>query len=155
MYRVNISAPNLMSVCVNEFHDGGPVGSVYHKYSREGLVFHNVFELLQHMEYVMDYCRYPQPSTRIRTFGNKEYQYQEKKKVELMVNADGIMEKSGELATFVIHVKYRQNSTWQGDIFWTEKQEKRNFRSALEMLKLIDGALDQAEDDELEGETEE
>lgn len=72
-----------------------------------------------------------------------------------MVNADGIMEKSGELATFVIHVKYRQNSTWQGDIFWTEKQEKRNFRSALEMLKLIDGALDQAEDDELEGETEE
>ena len=72
-----------------------------------------------------------------------------------MVNADEIMEKSGELATFVIHIKYRQNSTWQGDIFWTEKQEKRNFRSALELLKLIDGALDQTEDEEQSEETEE
>ena len=154
MYRVNISALNLMSVCVNGFQDGGLVGSVYHKYSREGMNFRNVFELLQHMEYVMDYCRYPQSSTRTRAFGENTIQYQEKKKVEMVVNADEIMEKSGELATFVIHVKYRQNSTWQGDIFWTEKQEKRNFRSALELLKLIDGALDQTEDEELDKEEE-
>ena len=63
-----------------------------------------------------------------------------------MAKAEEILEKSGELATFVIHVKYRQNSTWQGDIFWAEKQEKVYFRSALEMLKLIDSALDQTEE---------
>ena len=59
-----------------------------------------------------------------------------------MVDGNELMEKRGGLATFVIHVRYRQNSTWQGDIFWAEKQEKVFFRSVLEMLKLIDNALD-------------
>ena len=146
MYRVNISAPNLMSVCINDLHEECPVGYVYHKYSREGLEFRNVFDLIQQMEKVMDLCQYPQRSTRTRKFGSNDYQYQEKKKVEPMAKAEEILEKSGELATFVIHVKYRQNSTWQGDIFWAEKQEKVYFRSALEMLKLIDSALDQTEE---------
>ena len=146
MYHVNISAPNLLSVCVNELRDGCPAGYLYNKYSQEPMEFRNVFDLMQLMEKTMDYCQYPQCATRQRMFGETEVQYREKKKVEQMVKADEIMEKSGELATFVIHVKYRQNSTWQGDIFWAEKQEKVNFRSALEMLKLIDSALDQTEE---------
>ena len=152
VYRVNISAPNLMSVCINELRGGCPVGYLYNKYNLEPLAFQNVFDLMTLMEQTMDYCQYPQSTTRQRAFGNTGVQNREKKKVEPMVNADEIMEKSGELATFVIHVKYRQNSTWQGDIFWAEKQEKVNFRSALEMLKLIDSALDQTED---EGQSEE
>jgi hypothetical protein len=39
----------------------------------------------------------------------------------------------------------RQNSTWQGSIVWVEKQTEQYFRSALEMLKLIDEALLQNE----------
>lgn len=154
MYRVNISAPDLMSVCVNELHEDCPVGYVYHKYSREGLAFRNVFDLIRQMEKIMDLCQYPQRSTRPRKFGSNTYQYQERKKVDAMVRAEEILERSGELATFVIHVKYRQNSTWQGDIFWAEKQEKIYFRSALEMLKLIDSALgptDESEQSEIIG----
>ena len=43
--------------------------------------------------------------------------------------------------TFEISVKFTQNSTWQGQILWIEKNQKQNFRSALEMLKLMDEAL--------------
>jgi len=43
--------------------------------------------------------------------------------------------------TFEINVKFMQNSTWQGQIHWVEKNKKQNFRSALEMLKLMDEAL--------------
>jgi len=43
--------------------------------------------------------------------------------------------------TFEISVKFMQNSTWQGQIHWVEKNQKQNFRSALEMLKLMDEAL--------------
>jgi len=43
--------------------------------------------------------------------------------------------------TFEITVKFMQNSTWQGQIHWIEKNQKQNFRSALEMLKLMDEAL--------------
>ena len=43
--------------------------------------------------------------------------------------------------TFQISVKFMQNSTWQGEILWVEKNQRQNFRSALEMLKLMDEAL--------------
>ena len=43
--------------------------------------------------------------------------------------------------TFEISVKFMQNSTWQGQIHWVEKDQKQNFRSALEMIKLMDEAL--------------
>lgn len=44
--------------------------------------------------------------------------------------------------TFIIKIINKQNSTWQGSITWVEKQKTQNFRSALEMLKMIDEVLD-------------
>jgi len=44
-------------------------------------------------------------------------------------------------ATFEISVKFQQNSTWQGQILWAEKNMKQSFRSVLEMLRLMDEAL--------------
>ena len=43
--------------------------------------------------------------------------------------------------TFEVSVKFLQNATWQGHIHWVEKDSKQNFRSVLEMLKLMDEAL--------------
>ena len=48
-------------------------------------------------------------------------------------------------ASFVVHVKYRQNATWQGSITWTDKNVTRNFRSAFEMLKLMDDAVQESD----------
>ena len=39
----------------------------------------------------------------------------------------------------------RQNATWQGSISWTEKGVTKHFRSALELLKLIDSAIEGSE----------
>ena len=44
--------------------------------------------------------------------------------------------------SFVIEVKSRENYTWQGTITWVEGQKKENFRSALEMLRLIDSTIE-------------
>jgi len=43
--------------------------------------------------------------------------------------------------TFEISVRFQQNATWQGVIHWIEKNQKQNFRSTLEMLKLMDEAI--------------
>lgn len=51
----------------------------------------------------------------------------------------------GRPATFTIQIQYRENATWQGRILWVEEKRSSYFRSALEMLKMIDSALDQAE----------
>ena len=62
-----------------------------------------------------------------------------------MKSTDEILNETGKKATFVVNVQYRQNATWQGKVMWAEAGKSCNFRSALELLKLIDGALDEAE----------
>lgn len=47
--------------------------------------------------------------------------------------------------TFLLNIYDRQNATWQGTISWVDKNEKQQFRSALELIKLIESALDEAE----------
>ena len=142
MYRVNGSAPDLVCVCVDRIKDGSPMGRLYDKYVPGGTEFVDAYDLLLKIEATVQACNYPQSTTIYRTFGREPAWRTEKKKVKQLVDGNELMEKRGGLATFVIHVRYRQNSTWQGDIFWAEKQEKVFFRSVLEMLKLIDNALD-------------
>ena len=43
--------------------------------------------------------------------------------------------------SFLIVVKDNQQETWQGTIEWVEQNRKQSLRSALEMIKLIDSAL--------------
>ena len=43
--------------------------------------------------------------------------------------------------TFLFNVLNDLHGTWQGSILWAEGKKEQNFRSALEMLKLIDNAL--------------
>ena len=51
----------------------------------------------------------------------------------------------GRKASFIVRVTSRQNATWQGSISWTEKGLTKHFRSALELLKLIDSAIEGSE----------
>ena len=44
--------------------------------------------------------------------------------------------------TFRIRIKGRQNATWQGTVIWTDTGEMKSFRSAMELMKLIDSTLD-------------
>ena len=42
---------------------------------------------------------------------------------------------------FVIQIDRCENATWQGSILWTEKNITQQFRSALELIRLIDSAV--------------
>lgn len=46
------------------------------------------------------------------------------------------------MGTFVVKILDRQNSTWQGSVTWADRQRVKYFRSALELLKMIDGAFE-------------
>ena len=63
------------------------------------------------------------------------------KKVQSAVE---MTEHKGDLATFVVHVQYRQNATWQGKVVWTDTKQESHFRSALELVKLMDNAMTSA-----------
>lgn len=44
--------------------------------------------------------------------------------------------------SFMVVIKDSQNGTWQGTVEWIDKNKKECFRSLLEMIKLIDSALE-------------
>jgi hypothetical protein len=44
--------------------------------------------------------------------------------------------------TFIIKVENHANSTWQGEVIWAEKNKAEKFRSALELFKLMNGAME-------------
>lgn len=61
------------------------------------------------------------------------------KEEKAVVTKEETMNKhQGEKATFVVRIQYRQNASWQGQVTWAEKNKTVPFRSALELLKLID-----------------
>lgn len=44
-------------------------------------------------------------------------------------------------STFIVQILYQQNSTWQGTVKWVEAQKSQQFRSALELIRLLDNAV--------------
>ena len=140
--NVNISAPNLAVVCIDQVKEESYVGRLYHKYTVESLGFHNVEQLLLLIEQLCDKSGYPQSTTKKRTF-QPDTKNTSREEASQVANIDLMLEEKGSMATFIVHVKYRQHSTWQGEVVWAEKNEKRTFRSALELLKLIDNALEE------------
>lgn len=45
-------------------------------------------------------------------------------------------------------VLYQQNNTWQGEVLWAERNERQNFRSTLELMRLMDSALEEHKGEE-------
>ena len=48
--------------------------------------------------------------------------------------------------TFVVHVNKCENETWQGQVTWADRDEKLSFRSAMELVGIIDAALEAEEE---------
>ena len=138
-YPINISAPNLVNVCVDESLDGEIAGRLYHGYQKGPLMFSNLVQLLRTMEKFFDDIQFPQSSTRSRSFYASDTQNREKK--QRVTDQNDIVSQKGKKGTFIITVKFRQNSTWQGELFWIERGEKQKFSSTLDLIKIIDGDL--------------
>ena len=45
-----------------------------------------------------------------------------------------------EKPAFIIKIISRENATWQGTITWVQTNETQHFRSALELIKILDSA---------------
>lgn len=58
-----------------------------------------------------------------------------------MMKDEELLKKHGDMGTFIVRVQHRQNSSWQGVVTWTDRHKSIPFRSALELMKMIDEAL--------------
>ena len=143
-------SPEIVNLCVDSYDRERQQGKLYHLYTADGFSFSSLFAAFDRMQRLYDDLCFPQASTEIRSFLEDrrkkkrilELPKQRGREMEEMESFDKMTEHRGKDATFLIRVKYRQNSSWQGEVTWVDGQKKEYFRSALELVKLIDSALD-------------
>ena len=121
-------------------------GSLHSQYLEAPFEFFSFVRMIEKMEVIFDSSGFPEKFLLPRTFNNTKRSkiMREAERFEAMndsVNPTLNEENVGKKCTFEIMVRFRQNATWQGQILWAEKNLKQNFRSVLEMLKLMDEAL--------------
>ncbi len=46
--------------------------------------------------------------------------------------------------TFIVKIDHQQNATWQGQVVWAEEERVERFRSALELIRLMDEAMERS-----------
>ena len=138
-----IFGSNLICICVDEVVEGDCKGTIWNQYEEEGRSFENMMDLLQKMDELLDELHFPERSNMPREFGKEQKRYNDAPKIpgERVMHADVFADKNGSIATFIARVKFRQKSTWQGEILWLEQDERVEFASALEMTRLIDKAI--------------
>ena len=143
--QIYFFAPNLVNICIDKKKDNDFCGVIWQPYDIIPQSFYGVKDMLLQAEVLYNRWNYPQESVNSRTFQRNRSASSPKntRKGKPLMNIQKLQEERGKKGTFIVHVQYRQNATWQGQVLWAEKNRREYFRSALELIKLIDSALDE------------
>lgn len=104
--------------------------------------FAQTAQMVVALEDLLERRNFPKAAVGIRTFGKRREQNGANEMELLDKN-----EQNKDKATFVVTVLYRQNATWQGTLKWLEGGKEEKFRSALELIKLMDSAVEQTDEE--------
>ena len=132
--RIRGDATKTTMICVDSYKNGVLKGR-YYNYSRKDEChrFESLMQLIVGMEHILDSANDPQSFTALRSFAGMQRR-------QMMEDTDTNC-RNGATATFVVKVLFRQNTSWQGSITWLEAENEQPFRSVLEMLLLMESAL--------------
>ncbi|MCJ7855134.1 hypothetical protein MUJ63_02325 [Lachnospiraceae bacterium NSJ-143] len=123
-------------ICFDSCDNGLVSGRLAVLSVKKSMDFSSVMELINGVEYFLDNFSVVERNESPRLFSGQSY---DTHKDVLCSDLNGLV--SGRLATFCVNIKFRQNSTWQGEAVWLETGKKESFRSALELLIMLDRAL--------------
>ena len=124
------------TVCIDSCENGVLTGRLYNPFLNEGKTFQSIMQFLLEMEQLLNSMDFPQPSSSILTFQPME---------ERSTGPPERTYRMGEAATFEVRILFRQNVSWQGSLCWLEARQEQHFRSVLELIFLIDNALNCAQ----------
>lgn len=130
--RAGENGARLILVCVDQCRDGDFSGRLYHPDWQDGQGFCSAVQLLLQIEALLGQEKTQQSFGAKRTFS-------------VPAPGDipfGAKAPSGDVATFQLRILFRQNASWQGSVAWTEGRREESFRSVLELLLLMNSAME-------------
>lgn len=102
--------PNLINICIDSVEDGEMTGKIYHCYSEEAIAFSNIIRMIETVEEFFDCLQFPQAATQTLVLFNRKESVQGQK-LEKKLEQEQILQMRGQKGTFLLNVKYRQNSS--------------------------------------------
>ncbi len=136
-----ITAPSIpyemkTSIIKVSAYEGKNIKGIFiNPYFQQEMFFESTTQLLFLMEEVQDGLNYRQETMEKRSFLERS------KTNERTLKEDVKEVQKVTLATFKIKVLFRQHASMQGSIIWVEKEMESQFRSALELIVLMDSVL--------------
>ena len=137
---------------VKENNNSSWVGFLEHVQSGQSLPLRSYLEMTFLIQEKLETLGYPQSSMEIRSWkGEKTSQYfrNNSSKNNSGKRSENEMRQRDKKAptpsggpTFFIRIHYRQNASWQGSIQWLEGNSTKFFRSHLEMIMLMQEAME-------------
>ena len=134
-FRFSSCSKSTFIVTVTSYTDKLITGYIHMPYDGTTVQFQNAMQMLFIMESMMDETGYPQRGMEPRAFRDELPEAAKENQVFLQTIPSGI-------AGLQIDVIFRQNASWQGNLIWIDRKVQSHFRSALELLGLIDDALE-------------
>ncbi len=141
--RIFEHSPNLVCICVDKIDPSITTGRIFTYYNSEPVFFYSIDQIFLILDHFFDDIDFPQASTKTRGFLERKTA-----NLSLIPTKSGkvmswqdLTGNNGVLATFLLHVIYRQNSTWQGNLKWVEKNKTRAFQSDIEFMDLVNAAI--------------
>ena len=131
--QIHTDGRRAMLVCVDSSEKGVWTGRYYNSSLKKGESFRSLVDFLMKMEKTLDQMYFPQSFSAVRRFTQEE-------ETEL-IGASNEECQTGKAATFLLRILFRQNASWQGSILWLEGKREESFRSVLELVFLMNDAL--------------
>ena len=122
-----------MLVFVDSYEDGTVGGRLSFPSSPDEIRFASLMQMLISIEEHLDAANFPQSYSKMRIFTSKS---PHKNRPEPTRKP-----KCGEIASFSLRILFRQNASWQGYVSWLDGGIEESFRSALELVFLLNSAL--------------
>ncbi len=141
---------------IYEYENRELCGTLENSCLPQKIYFRSSMQMIFMLEELYDELNFPQATTETRSFVSIQTNYLlTKQKVQQLRDQaaaaraqekQAVLEQTGmeegiPLATFILSLQYRANSSWQGNISWKKMNYTVQFRSLLELLHLLDEAL--------------
>lgn len=120
-------------VCIDSYQNSVPEGRLFNPCFSGALQFESLMQMILQIDGLLDKMCFPQPFDETRSFASVS--------IPLLTVRPDQAEPKGKLATFLVKMIFRQNASWQGSVVWKEQRREESFRSALELLLLMNSAL--------------
>lgn len=144
---MSMSEMGAIGICIDEYNGGEMQGRIYSSLRETPDEFKNVISMVKTINSIFDEGDYPQATMKCRGFAHNARPTEEKTAVshesnELSKFGYTRSNIRGKKATFRVKVMFRQNASWQGTLYWVEKNREESFRSVLELMMLVDSSFD-------------